>query len=89
VTLTQAIAIAEGLDDTAKTDKIIIQRQAVGTQGKTELSYNLKDIRDKKIPDPVLQANDIVEVGNDRGKSVKKGFLNLLKSAIPGAAYRF
>lgn len=89
VTLTQAIAIAEGLDDTAKTSKIVIQRQAMGNQVKTELVYNLKDIRDKKIPDPQLEANDIVEVSNDRNKSLKKGFFSLIKSAIPGAVYRF
>jgi len=89
VTLTQAIAIAEGLDDTAKTDKVIIQRQATGTQVKTELVYNLKDIRDKKIPDPQLQANDIVEISNDKNKSVKKGLFDLLKSGLPSILYRF
>ncbi len=88
VTLTQAIAIAEGLDDTANTGKIIVQRQAVGTQGKTELVYSLKDIRDKKIPDPFLQANDIVEVSNDKNKSLKKGLFDLIKSIVPTAAYR-
>ena len=89
VTLTQAIAIAEGLNDTAKTTRVVIQRQESGSQIKTELAYNLKDIRDKKIPDPLLQANDIVEIPNDKGKSVKKGLLDVFKSIIPGATYRF
>ncbi len=89
VTLTQAIAIAAGLDDTAKTDKVIIQRQAAGTQIKTELAYNLKDIREKKIPDPLLQANDIVEISNDKTKSIRKGILDLFKTSIPTALYRF
>jgi polysaccharide export outer membrane protein len=88
ITLTQAIAKAEGLDDTAKTDKIIIQRQASGNQPKTELAYNLKDIREKKIPDPILQANDIIEVSNDKNKSLKKDIFGLFKSIIPTAAYR-
>jgi protein involved in polysaccharide export with SLBB domain len=89
ITLTQAIAKAQGLDDTAKTDKVIIQRQASGTQAKTELAYNLKDIRDKKIPDPLLQANDIVEISNDKNKSIKKGIFDLFRSIAPTAAYRF
>lgn len=89
VTLTQAIAIAEGLDKTAKTDKIIIQRQASGTQVKTELAFNLNDIRDKKIPDPVLQANDIIEVANDKGKSLRRGLFDILKSGVPSILYRF
>lgn len=89
VTLTQAIAIAQGFDDTAKLDKIVIQRQASGTQPKTELVYNYKDIREKKIPDPLLQANDIVEISTDRNKTLKKGIFDLLKSVAPGAIYRF
>lgn len=89
VTLTQAIAIAEGLDDTANVNRVVIQRQAAGSQVKTELIYSLKDIRDKKVADPVLQANDIVEVSNDKTKTLKKGFFDLIKSIVPGAAYRF
>ena len=89
VTLTQAIAIAEGLNPTAKTDKILIQRQGSGTQPNTELAFNLKDIRDKKIPDPVLQANDIIEVSNDKGKSLRKGLFEIMKSGIPSVLYRF
>lgn len=89
VTLTQALAIAEGTNDTAKIDKVVIQRQASGTQPKAELVYNLKDIRSKKIADPLLQANDIVEVSNDGTKTLKKGFFDLIKSMAPGAAYRF
>lgn len=85
VTLTQAIAIAEGFDKTANTTKIIVQRQADGKQAKTELVYSLKDIRDRKIPDPYLQANDIVEVLTDNGKVVRKNILDLFKSIAPSA----
>lgn len=89
VTLTQAIAIAEGLNKTANTGKVVIQRQASGNQPKTEIAYNLKDIRDKKIPDPTLQANDIVEVGNDKAKSLRKGVYDIFKNVLPTAIYRF
>ncbi len=81
-TLTQAIAIAGGLDSTANTEKVVIHRQEKDNLNKTELSYNLKDIRDKKIPDPAIQANDIVEVSNDKVKSVRNGLLKALTGGI-------
>lgn len=81
-TLTQALAIAGGIDSTAKTDKVIIQRQE-GNGVKKELVFNLKDIREQKIPDPQLQANDIVQVSNDKLKSVTKGIQDIFKSTIP------
>ena len=82
-TLTQAIASAGGIDETAKTDKVIIERYERGTGIKKELVFNLKDIREQKIPDPQLQANDIVQVSNDKLKSVKKGILDIFKNTIP------
>ncbi len=88
VTLTTAIAQAEGMDKNAKTDKIIIQRQETGSLAKTELVFNLKDIRDKKISDPVLQANDVVTVGTDKIKSISNGLFQVLKGALPNAVYR-
>ncbi|MCD9188081.1 MAG: polysaccharide export protein [Pyrinomonadaceae bacterium] len=82
-TLTQAIAEAGGLNKTAKTDNIIIQRQEPGSTVKKELSFNLKEIRSQKIADPQLQGNDIVVVGNDNLKSVSKGFMELVKTSFP------
>lgn len=82
-TLTQAIAEAGGLNKTAKTDKIIIQRQESGSKTKTELVFNLKDIRNRKISDPELLANDIVVVDNDSIKSARDGFLQLVKTSFP------
>ncbi len=87
-TLTQAIAIAGGLDATAKTDKVFIQRQELGNPNKTELVFNLKDIRDKKIPDPQLQANDIVEISNDKVKSVRNSLLKAITGGLPNVFLR-
>lgn len=87
-TLTQALAEAGGTTSTAKTDKVYIQRQEPGSNTKSELSFNLKDIRDRKIPDPQLQGNDIVQVSNDKFKSISKGLLDILKSSAPSAIYR-
>jgi protein involved in polysaccharide export with SLBB domain len=87
-TLTQALAEAGGVNGTAKTDKVIIQRQEPGSSVKNELAFNLKDIREGKIADPKLQANDIVQVDTDKVKSFKKGFTEIFKSIIPSAVYR-
>lgn len=88
VTLTQAIAIAGGISSTAKTDKVIIERQEKGNQVKSELIFDLKDIRDKKIPDPQLQANDIVKVSNDKMKSVTNSLLKIVTGGASNLFYR-
>lgn len=87
-TLMQAIAVAGGLNSTANTEKVIIQRQEPGSAVKTELAFNLKDIRDKKISDPVLQANDVVQVSSDTKKAVGKGILQVLKNGLPSIFYK-
>lgn len=87
VTLTQAIAAAGGLAPEAKTSKVRIQRQAVNNSAKAELVYDLKDIASKKIPDPILQANDIVEVPKDGIKSIRNGIIKALSSGVGGLFY--
>lgn len=89
MTLTQAIAEAGGTEKTAKIDKVIIQRKEAANGNKTELVYNLKDIRDRKIPDPQIQGNDIVVVASDRVKSVLKDVKEIIKNGLPTAFYRF
>lgn len=88
VTLTQAIAIAGGLAPEAKTSKVRVQRQQSGSTAKTETVYDLKDIDSRKIPDPVLQANDIVEVPKDGLKSARNGILKALSGGIGGIFMR-
>ncbi|MDQ2747680.1 MAG: polysaccharide export protein [Acidobacteriota bacterium] len=88
VTLTQAIAIGGGLAPEAKTSKVTIQRQEANSALKTETIYDLKDIRDKKIADPILQANDIVNVPKDSVKSVRNGLIKALSGGLGGVFYR-
>ncbi len=88
-TLTQAIAIAKGLDKNARTDRVTIERQIAGSPIKTELTFNLKEIRDKKIPDPLLQANDIVVVSTDKAKAFKGGLIKALTGGLPNLFYKF
>lgn len=88
VTLSQAIAIGGGLAPEAKTDKVTIQRQDPNSAVKTETVYALKDILSKKIPDPVLQANDIVTVPKDNVKSFRNQLIKTLSGGISGLFYR-
>lgn len=88
-TLTVGIADALGVTATANTEKVIIRRQEPGNPNRVELVYNLNDIRDKKIPDPQLQANDIVQVSNDKIKSVKYGLLKAITGGLSNIFYRF
>ncbi len=86
-TLTQAIAMAKGLAKNAKTDKVIIERQEPGSLIKNDLVFNLKDIRERKVPDPQLQANDIVIVSTDKGKAVTNGIIKIFSQGLPGLLY--
>lgn len=89
VTLTQAIARAKGLEPTAKTDKVVIQRQASGSSEKTKLVFNLKDIASKKVPDPLLQANDIVDVAADNIKKARNGLLKAFSGGLVNVPFLF
>ncbi len=88
VTLTQAIASGGGLAPEARTSKVTIQRQDANSALKIETVYDLKDIRDKKIADPILQANDIVNVPKDGVKSFRNGLIKALSGGIPSIFYR-
>ncbi len=88
MTLTQAIAKAGGIAPEAKTSKITIQRQGADGVAKTETVYNLKDIVAKKVADPVLQANDIVNVPKDGAKSIRNQFLKAITGGIGNIFYK-
>ncbi len=88
VTLTTAIAMAGGLAKEAKTSKVRIQRMEKDGALQTETFYDLKDIQSKKIPDPIIQANDIVDVPNDSIKSIRNGILKAITGGIPNVFYK-
>lgn len=88
ITLSEAIAYAGGTSSVAKLSEVVIQRKEEGSQVRTELIFNLKDIRERKTPDPLLQANDIVQVSSSTSKKVKKGFWELVTKGLPNIFYR-
>lgn len=88
VTLTQAIAMAGGLAKEAKTSKVRIQRHEKDGTLKTETFYDLKEIQSRKVPDPVLLANDIVDVPKDGVKAIRNGLLKAITGGIPNIFYK-
>lgn len=62
LTLTQAILASGGLKKVYINKIVIRRRNAQGLLVSTK--YNLKLIKNGKIPDPVLAAGDMIEVGN-------------------------
>jgi polysaccharide export outer membrane protein len=62
ITITQAIAIANGTAPGANTDKIRIIRQLPGSTTKTELLVSLKLVNSNRGEDIVLQPNDVINI---------------------------
>ncbi len=62
LSLTQAILTAGGLRKANVRQVIVRRKNAEGLL--TSTAYNLKEIKDGKIPDPLLEAGDTIEVGN-------------------------
>jgi protein involved in polysaccharide export with SLBB domain len=62
ITLTQAILASGGLKKSDAKKVTIRRKNEQGLLVPTE--YNLKEIKNGKLPDPVLQAGDTIEIGN-------------------------
>jgi len=78
ITLSRAVAMAGGLKQDSKKDKIKIVRQEPGSLVRKELTVDLSAIEKKKADDVALMPNDIIEVQTSSGKA-------LLRSLIGGA----
>ncbi|MEO6334211.1 MAG: polysaccharide biosynthesis/export family protein, partial [Pyrinomonadaceae bacterium] len=62
ITLTQAIASAEGLKSASDKGKIRVLRQKTGSTERDELIFDLGKINKREVPDPFLEPNDVVAV---------------------------
>lgn len=82
ITLTQAIAAAGGILPATKKSEVRLVRQTGAGGAKQELVFDLVAIRDRKIADPQLQANDIVEVPTDKIKSFTNSFINAVTGGL-------
>jgi polysaccharide export outer membrane protein len=80
VTLSRAIAMAGGMKQDTKKDKIRIVRQESASSTKKELIVDLYAIEKRQAEDPVLMANDIIDVPTSAGKSFLR---SLFQGVVP------
>ena len=73
VTLTRAIAMAGGLKQDTRKDKIRVLRQEPGTPVRKEITVDLSAIEKKRSEDLALLPNDIIDVPTSAGKSFLRG----------------
>ena len=73
ITLTRAIAMAGGLKQDTRKDKIRVLRQEPGTPVRKELTVDLSAIEKKSSEDLALLPNDIIDVPTSAGKSFLRG----------------
>ena len=81
VTLTRAIAMAGGLKQDTKKDKIRVLRQEPGSSTRKEITVDLSAIEKKASEDLALLPNDIVDVPTSAGKSFLR---SLVQGVVPG-----
>jgi polysaccharide export outer membrane protein len=81
ITLTRAIAMAGGLKQDTRKDKIRILRQEPGTTIRKEITVDLSAIEKKSSEDLALAPNDIIDVPTSAGKSFLR---SLVQGVVPG-----
>ena len=81
ITLTRAIAMAGGLKQDTRKDKIRVLRQEPGSTVRKEITVDLYAIEKKRSEDLALAPNDIIEVPTSAGKSFLR---SLIQGVAPG-----
>lgn len=82
MTVSRAIAMAGGIKQDTKSNRVRIVRQAPGGTTKTEIYIDLKAIEKRRAEDIALQANDIVDVPTSAGKSFLRSLLGTVVPAV-------
>src|SRR5215212_10985548 len=80
ITLTRAIAMAGGLKQDTRKDKIRVLRQEPGTSIRKEITVDLYAIEKKSSEDLALAPNDIIDVPTSAGKSFLR---SLIQGVVP------
>ena len=81
MTFTQALAQAGGATPTAKKGSIRIVRQAPGKEREI-IAINLEAINKNQAADPLMMANDVIEVPNSGGKTFFRNFMSALGGSV-------
>jgi polysaccharide export outer membrane protein len=88
ITLTQALASAEGIKAATNKNAVRVFRQKPGSMERDEFVYDLGDINKRKSQDPYLEPNDIVAVSEDKAKSIVNAIGRSLTSGVGSIFYR-
>lgn len=88
ITLTQALASAEGIKPATNKNAVRVFRQKSGSLERDEFVYDLGDINSRKAQDPYLEPNDIVAVGEDKTKSILNAVGRSLTQGVGSIFYR-
>ena len=86
VTLTQAVALAGGINMEGAKNRIRLVRPVPGTEKRKETVYNLDDILKRKVEDVALLPNDIIEVPGSTARVASRNLLGVsisMLSALP------
>ena len=83
ITLTRAIAMAGGLKQDTRKDRIRVLRQEPGTSIRKEILVDLYAIEKKRSEDLALAPNDIIDVPTSAGKSFLR---SLISGVVPGVS---
>jgi polysaccharide export outer membrane protein len=86
ISVLQAVSLAEGLDNVAKTSGARILRQPSPGAQRVELAVNVQKILDGRAQDVPLQANDILFIPNSLAKSTSMRIFSAALQAGTGMA---
>ena len=86
MTLTQAVALAGGINMDGAKNRIRLVRPVPGSEQRKEVVYNLDDILKRKTEDIALMPNDIIEVPSSTARAASRNLLGVsisMLSALP------
>jgi polysaccharide export outer membrane protein len=82
ITLSRAVAMAGGVKQDSKKDKVRIVRQQPGTSTSKEMIVDLSAIEKKRAEDIALLPNDIIDVPASSGKTFLRSLLGTVAPSI-------
>ena len=82
ITLSRAVAMAGGVKQDSKKDKVRIVRQEAGTSTSKEMVVDLTAIEKKRAEDIALMPNDIIDVPSSGGKTFLRSLISTVAPAV-------
>jgi polysaccharide export outer membrane protein len=82
ITLSRAVAMAGGVKQDSKKDKVRIVRQEPGAATSREIVVDLTAIEKKRADDVALMPNDIIDVPSSGSKSFLRGLLGTVAPSV-------